>query len=252
MEKVQQLPDAPRREVFPFWPKEFTSAECEMVAYVIESGLTMVSPERLFSLVLSCRWVVENNVPGDFVEAGVWRGGASILTALWLKHHAINDRTVWLFDTFAGMTEPDAGDVRSRDGKTFEQIRVEHDQAGLGDDGVSAYAPLDLVQNNFRKAGLDPDAAVFIVGAVEETLTLEKNLPKSVSLLRLDTDWYKSTLAELTVLYPKLSPNGVLLIDDYGYFEGSRRAVDEYFSANKRPFFLLDDEYGRTGLKPVT
>lgn len=211
----------------------------------------MVSPERLFSLVLACRWVIDNDIPGDFVEAGVWRGGASILVGLWLQQHSIVDRKIWLYDTFAGMTEPEVGDVRSRDGKTFDQIRVDHELAGLGDDGIAAYAPLDLVKQNFQEAGLNPDSVIFVVGDVEKTLLVARNLPDTISILRLDTDWYASTSAELNVLYPKLSRNGVLLVDDYGYFEGSRRAVDEYFELRKRPFFLLDDEYGRTGLKPA-
>ncbi len=238
------------REVYPFWPVEFSTEEKEMVSYVVENELTMLSPERLFSIVLSCRWVVENGLEGDFVECGVWRGGASILIAFLLRHHGVNDRNLWLFDTFSGMTEPEKVDTRTRDGKSFSEIVLEHRGRGLVEDGMLALASLETVVDNFEKAGIDLANVRFVTGDVAETLRHEENLPSKIALLRLDTDWYASTLLELEILYPRLRKGGPLLIDDYGYFEGARKAVDEYFGSRRRPFFHLDDEYGRTGTKP--
>lgn len=242
-------PSPPDREVFPFWPVELSKEEREMVSYVLDAKLTMVSPERLFSIVLSLRWIEENGIPGDVVECGVWRGGASILTGLWLQHHGIRNRKVWLYDTFSGMVASGADDVRTRDGKGYSEMLEEHEQKGMGDAGVRAFASIESVRRNFGHAGLDLSQVDFIEGDVALTLRAEENLPTDIALLRLDTDWYESTSVELEVLYPKLQLRGALLIDDYGYYDGARKAVDEYFTKVSRPFFHLDDEYGRTGLK---
>lgn len=242
-------PPPPDREVFPFWPVEFTKEEREMVSYVLDSDLTMVSPERLFSILFSLRWIEENEIPGDVVECGVWRGGASILTGLWLKHNGIRNRKIWLYDTFSGMTVSGPDDVRTRDGKGYSEILVEHEKKGMGDAGVRAFASIESVRKNFSDAGLDLNQTEFIEGDVGLTLRVEENLPARIAFLRLDTDWYESTSVELEILYPKLQLGGPLLIDDYGYFDGARKAVDQYFKRAPRPFFHLDDEYGRTGLK---
>ena len=114
------------------------------------------------------------------------------------------------------------------------------------------YASLDEVKENFKKAGLPIENINFIKGKVEDTLKVQSNLPEKISVLRLDTDWYDSTAIELEVLYPKLEIGGVLLIDDYGYWDGAREAVDNYFSrldTPRRPFFAQSDFTGRVGIK---
>lgn len=239
----------PEREAFPYWPVEFSAEEREVISYVIDRKLTMVSPERLFSVVRACRWIEENQIPGDFVECGVWRGGVSIMASLWFGMKGVSNRTVWLYDTFGGMTEPETIDKRIRDQKSFEEILVEHEKKGLYDDGVRAYASEDEVRANFKSAGIDVSGLRFVRGDVAETLANESLLPAQIAILRLDTDWYASTLIELKSLYPRLSRNGVLLLDDYGYYEGARKAVDDYFKDARRPFFTADDEYGRVALR---
>lgn len=156
-------------------------------------------------------------VPGDIVECGVWRGGAMMIA------RAIRpDRIVWLFDTFDGMTAPTEADgpkaLARWNTKTTE-----------GRKWVAA--SLDEVQTNFERAGLlDMDRLRFVVGPVEKTLVAGP-LPDRIALLRLDTDWHASTLASLVYLYPRLVPGGVLIVDDFGHWEGARRAVLQYFDA---------------------
>ena len=112
------------------------------------------------------------------------------------------------------------------------------------------YASLEDVQKNCSDSGIDIAALKFIKGDVCDTLKKPDNVPDKISVLRLDTDWYESTKAELEVLYPKLSNGGVLIIDDYGHWEGARKAVDEYFSLQKyKPLFNVIDRTGRSALK---
>jgi predicted O-methyltransferase YrrM len=91
----------------------------------------------------------------------------------------------------------------------------------------------------------------FVEGDVVQSLKIESNLPESISVLRLDTDWYESTRAELEVLYPRLSPGGVLIIDDYGHWGGAKKAVDEYFRGRPKPLLQYTDYTGRMGVKPL-
>ena len=103
------------------------------------------------------------------------------------------------------------------------------------------YSPIEEVKDNIKKAGLSLENMEFIKGDVLETLKDEKNLPKSISILRLDTDWYASTKIELEVLYPRVINSGCLIVDDYGYWDGQRKAVDEYFRSRAKPFTSVID-----------
>jgi hypothetical protein len=101
-----------------------------------------------------------------------------------------------------------------------------------------------------NSTGYPMDQVNFVVGKVEQTLNLRSNIPDAIALLRLDTDWYESTKVELETLYDKLSPGGILLIDDYGYWDGTRRAVDEFFnSLPRKMLFNRIDNGGRLGVK---
>jgi O-methyltransferase len=104
------------------------------------------------------------------------------------------------------------------------------------------------VRANLEARGLLP-GAVFIKGDVAQTLRDAQALPERISVLRLDTDWYESTRLELEILYPRLQPGGVLIADDYGYWGGARKAIDEYFAAHPKPFFQYVDHTARMGIK---
>jgi hypothetical protein len=128
------------------------------------------------------------------------------------------------------MTRPTVGDVDLGGNSASDYLDK------FADDGRWCYATLDDVRETFRRSGIRDDAVNFVKGDVEHTL--RKRLPKKISILRLDTDWYESTKLELEILYPRLAKGGVLIIDDYGHWEGARRAVDEYFT--KHPFLFLN------------
>jgi hypothetical protein len=206
---------------------------------------TMTSVERLWSTLISVRYVCRNRIAGDFVECGVWRGGKSALAAhIFQKESDLRD--VWLFDTFAGMTAPTSVDVNlfgKSSTETFEKSQK-------GDVNTWAYASLEDVRNTMRETGYPEEKLHFVKGPVERTLR-EQPLPERIAILRLDTDWYESTKAELEILYPRLVSGGVLMIDDYGHYAGARQAVDEYFtSQNFFPLLQPIDYSGRIFIRP--
>lgn len=113
---------------------------------------------------------------------------------------------------------------------------------------VWCFSSIDDVKANFSNASLLSENIIFVQGDVLQTL--EKIAPDKISVLRLDTDWYESTKKEMDILYPRICLDGVLMIDDYGYWKGSKKAVDEYFEKNgSRPFLQYIDDTGRLGIK---
>jgi len=229
----------------PEYPVEFDEGDKRIVAHVMSERLSMTSRERLFATLMACRHVAAANIPGDFVECGVWRGGNALIAADVFKR-AGRRANIYLFDTFAGMTAPTAQDFDNRERQSAQE-QFERGQR----DGHNAwcYAGLDDVTANFRKAGLLGGNVKMVKGDVLETLSHEENLPAAISVLRLDTDWYESTRTELEVLWPRLSPGGILMIDDYGHWSGAKRATDEFFASRARPFFHYIDYTGRLAVK---
>jgi hypothetical protein len=204
---------------------------------------TMTSPERIYALCKSVEYIVQNNIPGDIVECGVWKGGSMMAVARTLMD-LCSERTLYLFDTFEGMPEPIGLD------KDFKG-RLAADRMLVADKATSmmwAYSELDDVKRNLRRVGYDSNRLVFVKGKIEKTIPQQS--PARVSLLRLDTDWYESTYHELVHLYPRLSPGGVLIIDDYGHWEGAKKAVDCYIEENKLKILLHRIDYtGRISVK---
>lgn len=203
---------------------------------------TMTSVERMYSLYCSVNYALSNNSKGAFVECGVWRGGSSMLIAKMLSNRNILDRKIYLYDTFEGMTEPSSHDV-DLIGRNASILFKEKEQS------VWCFADLEDVQNNMRLVNLPSENIIYVKGKVEDTIPA--NLPKEdIVLLRLDTDWYESTKHELIHLFPKLINNGVVIIDDYGHWEGCKKAVDEYLKEYKINLLLNRVDYtGRAGIK---
>jgi O-methyltransferase len=227
------------------YPIELNEEERGWVDHVLENKLTMVSPERLFATALACKHALDQNIAGDFVECGVWRGGNAMVAAAIFNFHKA-DKKVYLYDTFEGMTMPTDADRKNSDGTEAVAEFVKHQKADHND---WCYASLEDVRDSFQTAGLLSDSVVFVKGDVLKTLEL-KSVPSKISVLRLDTDWYESTKRELEILYPKLSFGGTLIIDDYGHWAGSKKAVDEYFQRiGKRPFLQYTDPTGRAAVK---
>jgi len=214
---------------------DMTSSERAIHAQV--KPYTMTSVERVVCLIQAVEYISTNNISGDIAECGVWRGGSMMAVAHKLLELGDTSRTLFLYDTFQGMPPPTKKDKMS--GVLAAEI-LEKNNA------VKCIADLDDVRRNLLSTNYPPERLRFIAGKVEETLPVAK--PESLALLRLDTDWYESTLCELQHLYPVLTKGGILIIDDYGHWEGARAAVDEFFGAH-RPFLHRIDYSGRLLIK---
>ena len=195
-----------------------------MEAYEKCKVYTMTSVERMFALFEAVRYVVSADVPGDIVECGVWKGGSVMLCAHALQALGNTERRIYLYDTFAGMTEPSEidQDYSNRHGHDQWQALAEADR------NFWCYASLDEVRQNVLSMGYPEGHFVFVEGKVEDTIPA--TVPDRIALLRLDTDWYGSTRHELVHLFPLLAKGGVLILDDYGFWRGHRAAADEYFA----------------------
>ncbi len=206
------------------------------------TAYTMTTPDRVAALCLAIEYVSRRKISGDIVECGVWKGGSSMAAAWSLLRGNDTSRTLHLFDTFEGMPPPTELD-RHNDGAAAAEILAAHDR----NSNYWAYSPLDEVKTNLRLTGYPTEKIRFIQGKVEDTIPAAS--PERIAVLRLDTDWYESTKHELEHLYPLLSEGGVLIIDDYGFWQGARRAVDEYF-ADRQPILLNRiDQTGRIAIK---
>jgi len=208
---------------------------------------TMTSIERMYSLYVSVDYILSNNIPGAFVECGVWRGGSAMLIAKMLVNRAIYDRKIYLYDTFEGMSEPTSDDITWNGDSASTLLDATKNSK---EDSVWCLASMITVKTNLALTNYNEDNIHYIEGKVEDTLPA--TLPdEGIALLRLDTDWYESTKHELKHLFPKVVQCGVLIVDDYGHWEGSRKATDEYFQETNTPILLNRIDYtGRVAIKP--
>jgi hypothetical protein len=211
---------------------------------------TLTGSARLFALVDAVRYCNRLGLRGAFVECGVWRGGSVLAMILTLQDMGVSDRDIYLYDTFEGMTAPTAHDVGRAEGPAHHeweaaQERGERPWAELyGEDVVDEAS----VRETVLSSGYPEKRLHFVRGPVEKTIPGQA--PAEIALLRLDTDWYESTRHELEHLYPRLANGGPLIIDDYGHWEGCRRAVDEYFDGVAAPILLSRLDYsGRMAVK---
>lgn len=212
---------------------------------------SMTSFERLFVLIDAVKHIVKNDRPGAFVECGVWRGGCVLAVLRTLMSLGVTNRDIYLYDTFEGMTMPTKYDVSAFHGSALTAWQEAQRQ------GVRAWNYLFdeklFNENDVRQlllsTGYPADRLHFVKGPVEQTIPAV--LPPVIALLRLDTDWYESTRHEMQHLYPRLAPEGVLIVDDYGHWEGCRKAIDEYFSEGHSSPILLNrvDYTCRIGVK---
>jgi hypothetical protein len=171
------------------------------------TALTMIGLARLSHLEACVETVLEEDVPGDFLEAGVWRGGACILMRAILKDRGVTDRVVWAADSFAGLPA-DAAEADGLGGAEQSYLAV----------------PLEEVQASFASCGLLDDQVRFLPGWFGDTLPGPVG---QLAVLRLDADLHLSTWQILTHLYPKVAPGGFVIVDDWS-LEGCRQAVGQY------------------------
>lgn len=173
---------------------------------------SMIGMKRMNNIEFCVKEVVRNNIPGDLIETGVWRGGATILMRALLYAMNETQRTVYVADSFEGLPKPnekyeaDKGDIHY----IYKELAV----------------PQEEVMQNFDKYGLLDNQVKFLKGWFKDTLP---HAPiQQLAIARLDGDMYESTMDALSALYPKLSIGGFLIIDDWGAVEGCRKAVLEY------------------------
>jgi O-methyltransferase len=206
-------------ELRPAGIRHFPEATPEEAALIEKfRPYTMTGESRQWMLLKAVDYLDRRAIPGDIVECGVWRGGNMMMVKASRAASPIR-RRLFLYDTFAGMTEPTDHDVDT----LGRQSRPIHRKRQRDGHNAWAYASLDEVMENFRRFRLLDDDVVFSKGPVEETL-LGDEVPDEIAILRLDTDWYESTKVELEVLYPRLVPGGVLIIDDYGSWLGAKKS----------------------------
>ena len=234
-------------------PAEFADIAPEDLRIVERvSAYTMTSPERLLALLGAVPYVIQRGIPGAFAECGVWRGGSVLAMILKLQQLGLTDRDIYLYDTFEGMTEPTAADTSRFDGSAMG-VWTAAKAAGLRpwNNLFRAEAFNETsVRELLLSTGYPPERIHFIKGPVEQTIPAQA--PAQIALLRLDTDWYESTRHELQHLWPLVSMQGVMVIDDYGHWDGCRKAVDEYFGpgGSAAPVLLNRIDYtGRICIK---
>ncbi len=209
------------------------------IADIIRSVIpyTMTSPERIWALIKAVQYILHNNIPGSIVECGVWKGGSMMAVAKTLNLNQ-SERDLFLYDTYQGMPIPGEFDVSKNNTNAMDIF-----QKNKINDNSSNWINLSLEEckQNMYSTQYNKSKIHFVKGKVEDTLPLEA--PEDISLLRLDTDFYKSTKHELTHLFPRLARGGILLIDDYGHWKGSKKAVDEYIAENKICIHLQRIDY---------
>ncbi|WP_197454783.1 TylF/MycF/NovP-related O-methyltransferase [Stieleria varia] len=225
------------------YPLDMNSDSVETIQRVRE--FTMTTPERLNGLCEAVRYISSAGIPGDVVECGVWKGGSMMAVAEMLKQFGDTHRELYLFDTYEGMPAPTDEDVSLVGQSASERLQQE---LAVDPSTLWCESPLDEVRHHMAKTGYPTDRTHFVKGMVEDTIP--ENAPQEIALLRLDTDWYESTLHEMNHLFPRLVDGGVLIIDDYGHWQGARQAVDEYLAEHNIAIMLNRLDYtGRIGIR---
>ena len=191
------------------------------------SGLTMIGRARLRNIRFCIEQILENGIPGDLMEAGVWRGGAAIYMRAVLKEHAVNDRTVWVADSFQGVPPPNP--------------QYAADADALLHCWTSLAVSQKEVESHFRAYGLLDQRVRFLPGWFEDSL---RTVPRiTLALLRIDADLYGSTTTVLTRLYDRVANGGYVVVDDYGALQACRFAVDDFRRARRIVDPIIEIDY---------
>ncbi len=204
---------APPRKADSF-PKDYDDELVDIIRAV--RPFTLTGPEKLHALISAARYIVRAGIPGDVVECGVWRGGTMQAVARTLDRAGDHSRDLRLYDRF---DEP-------------------------ADDKPGSLAD---VRTGFDDLAYPKDRLHFVAGPLEGTIPAQS--PGQIAILRLDCDGYDGTARALAHLYDRVVPGGVLLVDDYGWSEGSRRAVDEFIERSGEQLLLVRAGSGRIAVK---
>jgi len=201
-----------------FWsPQVFDSQLRDLGRDWPSKAHSMIGNRRMSNLRDILEFIVANKIAGDFIETGVWRGGACIMARAVFKAYQVTDRRVWVADSFCGLPRPnpkysaDTGDQHH----SYQQLAIS----------------LEEVKSNFAKYDLLDDQVIFLQGWFSETLP--KAPIQQLAVLRLDGDMYESTMDGLLNLYDKVSPGGFVIVDDFGAVAACQRAILEFRSQRK-------------------
>jgi O-methyltransferase len=181
-----------------------------------------------------------DSLPGSIVECGVWRGGCAAVMAA-VAARSKSHRKIWLFDSFEGMPEGTKEDV-GEEAKWLSRSMMNGNLAPVG----TNVAPVDDVKTLFfKKLRLQEDTVKIVKGWFQNTLPKYKNEIGSIAILRIDADWYESTKVCLEHLYDNVVSGGYVIIDDYGYYPGCKKAVDEFIAARNLDVNVIPVDYSR-------
>jgi len=199
------------------------SNDADIISFLRENVTTCgeFHTETLQQVLDAVAYVINNNIPGDFVEIGVYKGVMVMAMCAKLKQMGITDRYIYLYDTFEGMVEPSDKDKYCHNGLAPD----------VNNTAVMSRAPIDEVKFNLSLTGYPENKIHYVIGDICKT-DLEK-IPSVIAFLRLDTDWYESTKFELLHFVPNVAENGVITQDDYNWWKGATDAVNEYLSAHQ-------------------
>jgi O-methyltransferase len=225
------------------WPSDFEARDIDICQRV--APFTMTSPERIYALRRAVRYVAEHGIDGAIVECGVWRGGSMMAVAQTLLDLSKPTYDLYLFDTFDGMPPPTTED-RDFSGTAAADLlnRSTRDR----DSEMWGWSSLEQTRSALYSIGYPHEHIHFVAGRVEDTIPARA--PERIALLRLDTDWYASTRHELIHLFPRLVTGGVIIIDDYGHWQGAKKATDEYIAEHQISLLLNRIDYtGRIAVK---
>lgn len=242
--KARELLSKRGLAVVPEFGNDFSPETVETIRKVRPHTMTTV--DRIEAVCAATEYVVKYGIPGAFVESGVWMGGSSMAAADTLVKHGVTDRDFYLFDTFEGIPAPGVEDGLIGSDRSLQEWWDKENS-----DGSAPWldAPAARVRANMLSTGYPDERLHLVPGLVEETIPAAA--PEQIAFLRLDTDWYSSTKVEMDLLFPRISPGGVLIVDDYGYTTGARKAVDEFLASYPHPVFLHRiDSCGRLAIKP--
>ena len=226
----------------------FNHDKFELENIEISKLYSMTGEKRMSYLTKSIKYIFENKIDGDFVECGVWQGGNLILMQRLIDHYG-EKKSIYGYDTFDGMTLPSEFDLDINNNKASNLLSNEKKVENLENENVWCYSGVKTVKQNFTKHTKN-NYLKLIKGDVTNTLKNNENLPKNISLLRLDTDFYESTKIEMEILFPLVVKNGLIIVDDYGHWKGQKKAVDEYLNKiNFKPFMFEVDYSCRIFIK---
>ncbi len=211
---------------------------------------TLIDIESCYANYSIINYLEQNNIEGDIVECGVWKGGSSMVMAQTLIKRGNTKRKIYMYDTYEGMSEPTEHDINASRNRPASQMFSEMRESNIFMYGETNWckSSLENVKSNMLKTNYPMDNIIFVKGKVEDTIP--QVIPQKIAFLRLDTDWYESTKHELRYLYPLLVKNSACVIDDYYPWEGCRKAVDEYFETLEYKPLLLRIHCTATFLKP--